>query len=480
MDMRKLTAILFLLAIFAPSLRAVTPEEMEEARTITAQWYLRWANNGSDYLEQLHPKTMAELEGKLKQKEKDNIKAFKSVATPKDYASWDQDKLVEYWGVTFFKSAGLDEQGKGARIKVKKQIAKMNVAEPAPTAPAQAEAPSAEVPTEPVTETPAAAPENPLPTAEEIVQEEAAADSAIVPEAEPMPIENEKSGNSSTWIYIIALILLIGVVVWLVVFASKTMQSGKDQEDEPEEKREKSSKRKKEERTVVADPADYSDSIYSGNEKGEKALREKFARTLASKDEEIRMLHREIHDLRDECMKLGEENGRLRSDLNITDREMEALRGKLRAMDAVASAASSVPERTELQSQAIATNPNPSRSAEPRATAKPATGEERTIYLGRVNSKGIFVRADRKPVEGKSVFSLQTTDGITGTYRILQFGPTIDMALDNPEYYLAGGCVAPDITDTDEAEGIRTINSGTAIFEDGCWRLLRKAKIAYE
>lgn len=470
MEMRKL-AILLILAFFATALRAVTPEEMEEARANTALWYLRWANNGSDYLEQLHPKSIAELESKLKQKEQENIKAFKSVGTPKDYASWNQDKLVEYWGVTFFKSPGLNEQGRGAAIKVKKVIGAMNIADPKDV-PAPAPAPEpAPMKDSVVAPAPVA---NPLPTAEEIVEEEAVVDSSMMQEPEPEPVDNEKSEGTTNWIYVIALILLIGVVVWLVVFASKTMQSGKNSDEDSEEKREKRSKKRREEYE-----AEYeAESIYSGNEKGDKALREKFARTLASKDEEIRVLHREIHDLRAECMKMGEENGRLRSDLNIADRELEALRGRLRAMDVVATAASSVPEAPE-RNERREDEETPVKVT-PRSENRASAAEERIIYLGRVNSQGIFVRADRKPVEGKTVFALTTTDGITGTYRVLQFGPTIDMSLDNPEYYLAGGCVAPDITNTDDAEGIRTVNAGTAIFEDGCWRLLRKAKIAYE
>ena len=95
------------LALSIPAL-AVTDKEMDEARALTAKAYLRYVNNGSDYLDNLNPKSMAELTAKLKTKEKENIKAFNAVKTPTDYASWDKDRLVQYWSSDFFKASGLD------------------------------------------------------------------------------------------------------------------------------------------------------------------------------------------------------------------------------------------------------------------------------------------------------------------------------------------------------------------------------------
>ncbi len=470
---------------------AVTKEEMDRARAVTAQWYLRWANNGSDYLDNLEPKSMSELEGMLKEKEKQNIKAFKSVPVPTDYASWDKEKVVEYWSVTFFKADGLSEQGRGARARVKKRLSAMNFSDPTEVKPAEAEkTPEAEE--GPVL--PSAAPEDVAetqPEAEQIVEDAQAIDSTLL-EAANQPQEEPKKEKSSTlWIYIVALIVLVGVVVWLVVFASKTMQgSGKDDEKEDARESEDKSSRPVRRRDIAsgsADSSEYEEShaMPRTSTKDEKSLREKFASTLSVKDEEIRSLRREINGLREECMKLGEENGRLTSDLTLARRELEGLRGRLRAASAVSSA-SGVPaaeEQVEVTPRTRITPPEDRYDAPVKSSRRESVNKmdvTREIYLGRVNSGGLFVRADRKPVEGKSVFVLSTTDNYTGTYRVLQSAATIDMSLDNPEYYLAGGCVAADITNTAEADGIRTINSGTAIFEDGCWRVLRKAKIAYE
>ncbi len=73
---------------------AVTDKEMEQARVIATQTYLRYANDGSGYLDALHPTTMAELEKNLKAKEKENIKAFKAIPVPAGYQSWVNKNLV--------------------------------------------------------------------------------------------------------------------------------------------------------------------------------------------------------------------------------------------------------------------------------------------------------------------------------------------------------------------------------------------------
>ena len=122
-----LTAIA-LMAIGLP-IQAVTDKEMEQAKTIAAQAYLRYANDGSGYLDDFKATSMSELEGKLKAKEKENIKAFKSVKIPSDYASWDKAKLIEFWSVTFFTSPNLAEKGKIAKSRVKSRISAMTIAE---------------------------------------------------------------------------------------------------------------------------------------------------------------------------------------------------------------------------------------------------------------------------------------------------------------------------------------------------------------
>lgn len=434
---------------------AVTQKEMEQARTITAFWYLRYANNGAGYMEDAKmPTTMAELEKILKETERKNLKEFNAVNVPTDYAGWDKQKLINYWGETFFASPGLSAQGKVAKSRVKSKLGALTIASPAPAEETTAPKPEQPAPAPATTdqakpaEVPSSAAEA-VPPASEIVAEAEKADSAAlaIEDAAEEKSQRSKSTSGDTWIYIVALIILVGIVVWLVIFASKTMQE--------------SNKSASEKEPASREPEAV---IPTG----------KIANIAKPIDElaELRARDREIKGLREECLRLGEENGRLQSDLNESRREIEALRGRLRAAEAVTSAA--VAEAAPLSRAVVA---KPASQGEAKPQPKP---EVREIFLGRVNPKGLFVRADKRPVAEKSVFVLNTVDGYTGTYRVLQIPEVIERCLDNPDHYLAGGCSAPDILATEDAEQIRTLQAGSAVFENGCWRMVRKTKIVYE
>ena len=199
--------------------RAVSDREMEEARAIAAKAYLRYANNGSGYLDEVNAKSIAELQKSLKAKEKENIKAFLAIPVPKDYATWDKTKLVEYWGSTAFKAAGLIEEGKGARPRVRKQIMAMSISAPSAAAPAETPAEAAPAPAEAapaeasVAEQPAeAAAADPAAQQADILADQ----KAIEDDAKNAAPESQNSGSNSTWIYVVILCVLIGVVVWLV------------------------------------------------------------------------------------------------------------------------------------------------------------------------------------------------------------------------------------------------------------------------
>lgn len=402
--------------------QAVTDKEMEQARTITAQAYLRYANNGSGYLDELSPKTMAELEKSLKTKEKENLKSFKAVSVPKDYASWDKEKLTQFWGTTFFASPGLIEEGKAARTRVRSRIGKMTVSAPAPAqetaaaAPAAAPAPEAE--TAPAAPAEAAS-ATPTPE-EEIALAMAAAAPETAAEAEPDTEVVVRKKSSSTWIYIAILCVLVGVVIWLVVYAGNAMKS---QNSAARARREDG----------------------AGDAEAEE-LRRKFAETLSEKNSELSAAQAEAEQLR-------KENARLRGELETARRSLE---------QASAAAAAAAPVAAETQRQ-----PRPAREARP----------ERTIWLGRVNKNGIFVRADRSFNLGNSFYKLTTTDGVSGSFTVVTDPTACELALLSPDDILLNACAGRNLTQTRGMKEIITEVPGTAVFEGGCWRVGRKARV---
>ncbi len=449
--------------------RAVTDKEMEEARTITAKWYLRYANNGSGYLDEFNPKTMQELTSKLKEKEKENLKAFNSVSVPKDYASWDKAKLTEFWAVTFFTSPALSAEGKVAKSRVRQKISAMEIAAPA----AQAEQPS----TPEATPEPAPAPEaqaaaEAMPTAEsvEAEQQDILADQKAIEKDAEDSGRIRPEGSSNTWIYVVVLIILIGVVIWLVVIAANMMKRSPDSDGNPtaeendalREKARNTIAKKNEELARLQERVDISEN------------------KLAAKAQELERLRGDNARLIDNIADLRDENARLASSL-------ESARESLRQLQASAEARAS-----EYARQAGSRAPQPQEAPRTEAvrTARTATGSAprtdsgrggvlREIYLGRANARGLFVRADRRLSPGNSIFRLDTEDGVVGTFRLVDDTATIDMALDQPNHYLMGGCSGDNLDDTSDVTAVETVSPGTAILENGCWRVLRKSQIRY-
>ncbi len=390
-----------MLLLCATSLLAVTTREMDRARAIAAKEYLRYSNNGSGYLDEVKFTSMAELEAALKPKEKENLAAFKKIAAPSDFASWDKEKLVEYWGSTFFKSAGLSEKGKGARSVVARKVRALDIAAPKEEEPAPAEAADAPA-IAPEDQTPAPA----QPTPEEIQARLKATEDSLAALAQP-ETEDEAAVKSDggTTLYIVILAILIAIVIGLVVYASRLFGAGKKQE---------------------GDDDGFETDRHS------RAL-DSLSETVAARDAEIRSLRRQLDDEKERV------------------RELEARIDSL------------------------------SRKAERAALAEPPVQRrrERVIYLARAGRQGIFTRADKEPQEDVSVFRLVTTDGVTGTFDIIDDERVIDAIMDSPEALLANAATADIPQDMDQAEGIETHTAGTAVFEDGKWRVVRKARLAF-
>lgn len=414
--------------------KAVSDREMEEARTIAAKAYLRYANNGSGYLDEVNARSISELQKSLKAKEKENIKAFLAIPVPKDYATWDKTRLVEYWGSTAFKAAGLIEEGKGARPRVRKQIMAMSVSAPSAAAPAETPAEAAPAPAEAAPAEASVAEQSAEAAATDPAAQQAdilADQKAIEDDAKNAAPESQNSGSNATWIYVVILCVLIGVVVWLVTFAAKVMNRQPDaagkNDDEAEEVRAKA-------RQAIA------------------SYKEKLA---AHEDVERELKAREQEHVRREQQLLA----------RIADLEEKLRKAETRSYREAAPA------------------PAPVQPAPAPVRPKPAPEQEEilhVIYLGRANSRGIFVRADRRLSPGNTIYRLDTEDGLVGTFHVVDNPAVTAIALEHPLEMLSGGCSAIDIEDTVGATSIVTESSGTAIFENGYWKVLRKSSIRYE
>lgn len=414
-DYKKIFKVITLFAaLLMPMLAsAVTQKEMEQARTIAAKAYLRYANDGSGYLDDINPTTMEELEAALKPKEKENIKAFKSIPVPSDYKDWGKEKLVEYWAVTAFQNKGLLEKGLGGRIRARSQINKMTVA-PASDQQASSKTPAAVAEQDSATATPAAVAADSLAAVPAVALDEMAAEQDY----------NVDKATNYTWVYIMVLCILVAIVIALMVYASNVLKKNGG-------------------RSVHDNDPD-------GDHEKLEETRERYESTISDKDVEIAMLNKKLEAARRQNSELKE--------------KVESLTAQLAALSA---------GRQEKSASMKTENAAVSHPVQPKPTV-------RSIFLGRANSKGIFVRADRSLNVGNSVFSLDTSDGYSGSFRVADSPAAWSLALSNPREYLETACTGYDLEDTDGASRIITETSGTAVFEGGCWRVIRKARIRYE
>ncbi|MDE5585797.1 MAG: hypothetical protein K2I92_05560 [Muribaculaceae bacterium] len=472
---------------------AVTDKEMEQARTIAAKHYLRYANNGSDYLDKINPTSMGELTKSLKAKEQENIKSFNAVAVPKDYASWDKKKLVEYWSSTFFRSPGLKDDGKKCLSILAKNLNKMTVsapsATPKPAETAAAEQKPAEVkeqkPAEVKKEDPAAAKApapanaspkasaNPAaaggqtPAAQQPVDEASAVAQA---EADAGIADEQPKKSSNTGWYVGILVVLVGVVIWLVMYASKSMkESGASLADH------------------AAGEKEIRDAKRSAKEELNK-MREQYATSLTSKNDEIKQLKAQCQSFEVQLDSARHAAESARRELDAAKRELAALRQRAKGQNAAPES------QAEGKPQPLAEQPQQRQPREQKPAPAPSKPQEGTVkapvaarpgglppvvFLSYVNQKGLFVKASRSINVETSVYKMDIPDGHHGTFRVINDADLLDRFLENPEMWLSGGCVIENPEDADIAVEIVTLQPGEALFADNSCRVTKKARIKF-
>lgn len=458
------------------SASAATPEQMDHAKAIAYKYCLRYMNNGSGYLDDTKPANMAELRNSLKQKEQENIKTLESIALPpeSEYSKWDKEQFNKFWEETFFSNKKLNFNAKGAckksaigeisKISVTKSEAKPEEKKEDPannTTPAE----GAEEQAAPAT--PAADPANNQDMQALIdVRTDTVVDAVEIPIEEVKAQEENKKEGSVNYTAIIILCALVLVVVLLVAYALNAMKRNKERsggntysnrrrrypEDEDEDKEED----EEEEDSYRPAPRRQSrDNSASRPYTVQSDMAEESAFAAYSAYTEPVSRQKENHD----AYKPGEQ---ARSSRDI---EIEQLRNEV----------------AELRRQlSEAHNRNMEKSQPVRYVPGSRTqGPAHVIYLARANRDGVFTRADARYNPGTSIFKLITSDGVSGSFSVIDDVTVCEMALLNPEDCLLDACSGRNLDFTRGARDIVTEASGTAIFENGRWCVMRKARIAY-
>lgn len=415
--MKKRITLILLTVLVCLSSVAVTRDEMEQARTITAQAFLRYMNNGSGYLEDLNPTRVSDLKKSLKEKELENLKKFESISYPKIdvYKNWDKAQLVEFWGTKFFADSKVPAEAQGAKTRVRARINAMTI-NPATEGRASDEA---------LTQSTDNATDNAQRILDSIAQADSiAAEAAIIAASSEIAqesvdtmaasqeeilnedIDQPKSKSSPTFLYSIILIVLVIAVVALIIYAMRSFK--------------KSSNDVKETNKI---------NESSEDDDSDEDKTSQYEAMISAKDREILSLKAEIEHLHS----LLSQSYQARNVVTESENEKPAVVGR------------------------------PSR----------------TIYLAYANNKGMFVRADSAYNEDYSIFRLVTTDGMTGSFTIINNPVAQKLALSLPVSILSNTCQSEDLQHGNWSKKIVTENAGTAIFENGRWIVKRKADINF-
>lgn len=456
--------------------QAATPDEMERGRTIAAQVYIRYNNDKADYLDGKKPASLAELKSMVAGKERDEalLSEFLNAPVSNDYPNWGKEELAEYWGGKFFDQSNLSN--KAADTRNRRIIARINTMDVTKPQPAPTETPAEVRPEQPSEDLGAHPQEVTLGTPVET--QTPAIDTTGV--SEETIRDTRESAGSNTWLYIVLLIILVGVVIALVVYAMKAMRNQNSDGNNSASNQNK---------------PQYDEYRSSSPGMQQNAPMTTTAATTA----EIDTLRRQVADLR-----RAENDARLHSEqlaarVGALQLEVQRLAEENATLRAARQAAPVAPAPVTPVAAPAPVSPSPAAPApvtprqapgvpgsyalddepiRPRVAA-PAPNE-RVIYLGRANRQKIFVRADKQIVNGKTVYRLVTSNGITGSFTVEPDPVIVGWVGLDPETALFGASEVATFANASSFTRIVTDSAGTAIFEDGCWKVLRPAAVHLE
>lgn len=102
-----------------------------------------------------------------------------------------------------------------------------------------------------------------------------------------------------------------------------------------------------------------------------------------------------------------------------------------------------------------------------------------TLYLAKPDAKDCFTRATEHFELGNSLFMLTTADGTRGTFVVIDNADAQRFALMMPTENLTRACTGTGIQVSTGKTAIVTDAPGEATYDNGVWRITRKAVIHY-
>ncbi len=174
--------------------------------------------------------------------------------------------------------------------------------------------------------------------------------------------------------------------------------------------------------------------------------------------------------------KIEELKMRFKADSQASQRELnQRLKNLADKTNRIESSVGSVRQDMRNRDRVIEQRPPVSPYGAPAQPVQPKRPTE--FYLSMPSPDGSWSEVSTVNTQGQCLYILNSPDGVNGTFRVINEPIAIQMILMGVGKYLNPVCRVSNTAS--QVSGIVTDEPGTAVFENGVWRMTKKAVVHY-
>lgn len=166
------------------------------------------------------------------------------------------------------------------------------------------------------------------------------------------------------------------------------------------------------------------------------------------------------------------------------EKHLAALRNQVRQLTAELQQMQEQQEQKSMSGRDTADSLEPQtcvelQRAKPCRKGTSSPSASRVCYLPAPSSDGCFNGASPAEQIGKSIYRLTTADGVNGTFVMLDSPDAIATAMISVSQFVKPVCKVVGSASV-YPRVIQTVDEGSAVFENGMWRVVNKAVVKFD
>ena len=126
----------------------------------------------------------------------------------------------------------------------------------------------------------------------------------------------------------------------------------------------------------------------------------------------------------------------------------------------------------------VAVQPSIVNSAPTDIQTEGKAPQHRILFMTAPNDEGVFTGSSETEQVGKSIYQLSTTDGVHGTFIMLDTPDAIATAMISVSQFVKTACKVQGNL-SPYPQQIQTLEEGTAVLENDSWRITNKAIVKF-